>query len=183
MEEEGKLKPIKRSKFEEILTNEKVRLEAGLADELIKWFRNEKKRIDLELMLKIYMELYPETKLPPKKKKKGEKELVAPPSEQTLTLEEIRNLLVTPILDDLLNLSIIEEKPVEAFDKPIRKSRMSSIKKVKVVERDEEVKGDSDEANSQPQVEEAPKNEVVEAPGNEIHEAPGNENIVENQVI
>lgn len=71
MQEEGKLKPIKKSAFEELVKKEGLLLETGLFVELTKWFKGEKNRVDLVLMLQIYKRLFPEVSLPLKKKKKG----------------------------------------------------------------------------------------------------------------
>uniref|UniRef100_A0A1B6D494 Uncharacterized protein n=1 Tax=Clastoptera arizonana TaxID=38151 RepID=A0A1B6D494_9HEMI len=70
---ENKLKPIKKSKFEELISQDKINLDPGLSDELARKFQNKKKQVDLPLMLEKYLELYPTTENPTIKTKKKTK--------------------------------------------------------------------------------------------------------------
>lgn len=78
----GTLAPVKKAKFIKLVAEDNIQFDGGMVDEFAKRFRNEDKKVDLELMLERYLSLYPETALPvpkEKKKKKGqEKEEIVP---------------------------------------------------------------------------------------------------------
>lgn len=80
LQEANKLKPVKKNTFVDLVMEDKISFDDGLIDEMAKKFRNEKKRVDLPLMLELYMKLFPQTELPkkiPKKKKASRKQLSA----------------------------------------------------------------------------------------------------------
>uniref|UniRef100_A0A1B6ETI4 Uncharacterized protein n=1 Tax=Cuerna arida TaxID=1464854 RepID=A0A1B6ETI4_9HEMI len=67
----GTLVPVKKAKFDILVQEDKIKFDEGLIDELAKQFKNEEKKIDLNLMLDKYLEIFPDTVLPvPKEKRK-----------------------------------------------------------------------------------------------------------------
>lgn len=63
MREEGQLEPMKKPEFLLIFQNLKIKDSDETIEELAKAFKNSKRKIDVVLMLKKYLRLYPDTKL------------------------------------------------------------------------------------------------------------------------
>lgn len=63
MRKEGQLEPMKKTEFLSTFKNLKIKNSDETIEELAKAFKNSKRRIDVDLMLNKYLQLYPDTKL------------------------------------------------------------------------------------------------------------------------
>ncbi|XP_054258702.1 leucine-rich repeat-containing protein 74A-like [Macrosteles quadrilineatus] len=112
----GDIGPVKKSKFEKLVVEDKIKFDEGMVNELAKRFRDDNKKVDLNLMLEKYLELYPNTTLPVIKESKKKKAANENKKKKMTDQGNIEDNLENEIQEAVETVEEIKESNLEITD-------------------------------------------------------------------